>query len=59
MKHVALLEEFYQRPLASSPDEHKKSNFNYIFRLYVWIISVHKLLWLGETCVNYAAQKSC
>ena len=29
-----------------------------IFTLYFWVISVHKLLWLGETCVNYAAQKS-
>ena len=29
-----------------------------IFMFYFWIISVHKLLWLGEAYANYAAQKS-
>ena len=34
----------------------KKSNFNsYIYTLF---LDLHILLWLGETCVNYATQKT-
>ena len=51
---------FRDAPLASSLNERQKNQIlTLIFTFYFRIISVHKLLWLGKTCVNYAAQKSC
>ena len=47
MKRKALLVEFLRQQLLTL-----------IFTLYFWIISMHKLLQLGETCAKFAAQKS-